>query len=88
MAGFRLNRLFQNDQLTTATVEGAAPAGSSSGPISRPSAGFTPRTGKKFPTTYSPSTVSASSPSPRTLKREGEEAIRSLKTWLLSLKCS
>ena len=45
-------------------------------------------TGKKFPTTYSPSTVSASSPSPLTWKREGETPIRSENTWFSSRKCS
>ena len=39
IAGSRLNRLFQYDQLTTATAASAAPSWSSCGPISRPIAG-------------------------------------------------
>ena len=80
--GSRLNLFFQEDQLTIATG-GARPVAMSSGPISRPAAGFTPSTEKKLPLTDWPVTVSGSSPSPRTLKEAGvEPAIKPEKTWL------
>jgi hypothetical protein len=46
-----------------ATAGAAAEVASSAGPIRRPTAGVTPRTGKKLLTTYSPSTISGSRPS-------------------------
>jgi hypothetical protein len=45
IARSELNLLFHQDQLTTATLAGDS-ALPSSGPIRRPSAGFTPRTEK------------------------------------------